>query len=118
MLLTYNSTLLLLADCPFPIARIVFLLPFLACCDSILTLNVVINLNRMASSHFCVLCAKGTKVAGGYSNRIRATKFNPTGNVRKYPNLQWAQLPVQIGGGRIKICTRCLKGNKHIQLAQ
>jgi large subunit ribosomal protein L28 len=27
-------------------------------------------------------------VAGGYSNRTRATKYNPTGKVRKYPNLQ------------------------------
>lgn len=27
-------------------------------------------------------------MAGGYSNRTRATQFNPTGNVRKYPNLQ------------------------------
>ena len=27
-------------------------------------------------------------MAGGYSNRIRATKFNPTGKVRKQPNLQ------------------------------
>ena len=27
-------------------------------------------------------------MAGGYSNRTRATKFNPTGMVRKYPNLQ------------------------------
>ena len=27
-------------------------------------------------------------MAGGYSNRIRATKFNPTGMVRKQPNLQ------------------------------
>lgn len=27
-------------------------------------------------------------VAGGYSNRTRATKFNPTGMKRKYPNLQ------------------------------
>ena len=25
---------------------------------------------------------------GGYSNRTRATQFNPTGIVRKYPNLQ------------------------------
>jgi large subunit ribosomal protein L28 len=25
---------------------------------------------------------------GGYSNRTRATQFNPTGMVRKYPNLQ------------------------------
>ncbi|OGI91455.1 hypothetical protein A2933_01800, partial [Candidatus Nomurabacteria bacterium RIFCSPLOWO2_01_FULL_46_18] len=27
-------------------------------------------------------------VGGGYSNRTRATKFNPTGKVRKYQNLQ------------------------------
>lgn len=27
-------------------------------------------------------------MGGGYSNRVRATKFNPTGKVRKYPNLQ------------------------------
>ncbi len=27
-------------------------------------------------------------MAGGYSNTTRATKFNPTGKVRKYPNLQ------------------------------
>lgn len=27
-------------------------------------------------------------IAGGYSNRTRATQFNPTGMVRKYPNLQ------------------------------
>jgi large subunit ribosomal protein L28 len=27
-------------------------------------------------------------VGGGYSNRTRATKFNPTGKSRKYPNLQ------------------------------
>jgi large subunit ribosomal protein L28 len=27
-------------------------------------------------------------MGGGYSNRTRATQFNPTGKVRKYPNLQ------------------------------
>lgn len=27
-------------------------------------------------------------MAGGYSNRTRATQFNPTGKVRKYANLQ------------------------------
>ena len=31
---------------------------------------------------------KGSIHAGGYSNRTRATQFNPTGIVRKYPNLQ------------------------------
>ena len=36
----------------------------------------------------CVITKKGSKVAGGYSNAVRATKFNPTGNVRKQVNLQ------------------------------
>jgi len=36
----------------------------------------------------CPISKKGSMVAGGYSNRTRATQFNPTGMVRKYPNLQ------------------------------
>ena len=27
-------------------------------------------------------------MGGGYSNRTRATQFNPTGKVRRYPNFQ------------------------------
>ncbi len=27
-------------------------------------------------------------MGGRYSNRTRATQFNPCGNIRKYPNLQ------------------------------
>ena len=36
----------------------------------------------------CKISNKGSVVGGGYSNRTRATKFNPTGKVRKYPNIQ------------------------------
>jgi large subunit ribosomal protein L28 len=36
----------------------------------------------------CVVLNKGSRMGGGYSNRTRATQFNPTGMVRKYPNLQ------------------------------
>ena len=36
----------------------------------------------------CAISKKGSIVGGGYSNRTRATKFNPTGKKRKYPNLQ------------------------------
>jgi ribosomal protein L28 len=64
----------------------------------------------MAANH-CPICKKGTINAGGYSNRVRATKFNPTGRRMRYPNLQWALLP---NGGRMKICTSCLKANKHL----
>ena len=52
-------------------------------------------------------------MVGGYSNRVRATKYNPTGINRKQPNLQWAKLD---GGGRIKICTNCLKAGKNLLL--
>jgi len=43
------------------------------------------------NSHMAKVCditKKGSKMAGGYSNVVRATKFNPTGMVRKYVNLQ------------------------------
>ena len=36
----------------------------------------------------CPVNKKGSQMGGGYSNRTRATQFNPTGMVRKYPNLQ------------------------------
>ncbi len=36
----------------------------------------------------CAVTKKSSRVAGRYSNRIRATKFNPGGNVRKHANLQ------------------------------
>ncbi len=39
-------------------------------------------------ANICPITKKGTRVAGGYSNATRATQFNPTGMVRKYPNLQ------------------------------
>ncbi len=40
----------------------------------------------------CAVTKKGSIVGGGYSNRTRATKFNPTGKKRKYPNLQKKRL--------------------------
>jgi large subunit ribosomal protein L28 len=40
----------------------------------------------------CAITNKGSIVGGGYSNRTRATKFNPTGKKRKYPNLQKKRL--------------------------
>ena len=36
----------------------------------------------------CAITKKSSLVGGGYSNRTRATKFNPTGKKRKYANLQ------------------------------
>ena len=36
----------------------------------------------------CVITGKSSLVAGGYSNRVRATKFTPLPAIRKYANLQ------------------------------
>ncbi|MFA6601366.1 MAG: bL28 family ribosomal protein [Candidatus Paceibacterota bacterium] len=36
----------------------------------------------------CAITKRGSIMGGRYSNRTRATQFNPCGNIRKYPNLQ------------------------------
>jgi len=36
----------------------------------------------------CPITNKKTIVGGGYSNRTRATQFNPTGKKAKRPNIQ------------------------------
>ena len=36
----------------------------------------------------CDITVKSTQVGGRYSNRVRATQFNPTGKVRRKANLQ------------------------------
>lgn len=35
----------------------------------------------------CPITGKSSKVAGRYSNKVRATQFNPTGKVRRKVNL-------------------------------
>ena len=62
-------------------------------------------------AYICPVSKKGSRVGGGYSNRTRATQFNPTGNVRKYPNLQKKKIFVQELGKFVivKISTNALK---------
>ncbi len=36
----------------------------------------------------CAITGKSSKVGGKYSNRVRATQFNPTGKRRRKANLQ------------------------------
>jgi len=59
----------------------------------------------------CAISKKGSVVGGGYSNRTRATKFNPTGKKRKYPNLQKKRIfvPELNKTVNIEISTRGLK---------
>ncbi|OJI09619.1 hypothetical protein BK006_00550 [bacterium CG10_49_38] len=61
----------------------------------------------------CPICNKGSRLVGGYSNRVRATKYNPIPKQRKQPNLQWAPTA---DGSRIKICTHCLKAGKNLSV--
>ena len=59
----------------------------------------------------CAITKKTSIVGGGYSNRTRATKFNPTGKVRKYQNLQKKSVFVpELGKSvRIEVSTRGMK---------
>ena len=60
---------------------------------------------------FCDIIKKGSKMGGGYSNATRATQFNPTGMVRKYPNLQKKKIyvPELKKTFNLTISTRALK---------
>jgi len=60
----------------------------------------------------CIICDKGSRMVGGYSNRVRATKYNPIPKTRKKPNLQWAK---NAAGKRILLCTKCLKAGKNLE---
>jgi len=59
----------------------------------------------------CPITQKTSRVAGGYSNRTRATQFNPTGKKRKQPNMQKTKIFVpEIGKSvRIEVSTKGLK---------
>ncbi len=39
-------------------------------------------------ARICEITGKTSQVGGRYSNRTRATQFNPVGKVRRQPNLQ------------------------------
>jgi large subunit ribosomal protein L28 len=59
----------------------------------------------------CPITGKTSQVGGGYSNRVRATKFNPTGKRRRQVNLQKKTyfLP-EIGKSiKLRISTRAIK---------
>ena len=63
----------------------------------------------------CLICHKGSRMFGR-RKKLRG-HYNPTGKKRKYPNLQWLQVPENVthkkfkpyAGQRIKTCTKCIK---------
>ena len=63
----------------------------------------------------CEICGKGSIMA---QRRVKLRgKYNPTGKVRKYPNLQRALIPIEIKSKRLKkfagkkvlACAKCIK---------
>lgn len=59
----------------------------------------------------CTISKKTSIVGGGYSNRTRATKFNPTGKRRRNPNMQKKRIfvPEINKTVRVEVSTRGLK---------
>lgn len=51
----------------------------------------------------CPITRKVSTVGGGYSNRTRATKYNPTGKVRKQTNLQKKKVYVPALGKAVTV---------------
>ena len=51
----------------------------------------------------CDITGKKTQVGGRYSNRTRATQFNPGGNVKRRPNIQKKRIYVPELGKSITI---------------
>ena len=59
----------------------------------------------------CQITGKKTQVGGRYSNRTRATQFNPCGKVRRSPNLQKKRIYVPELGTfvTVKLSTKALR---------
>jgi large subunit ribosomal protein L28 len=59
----------------------------------------------------CAVTGKSSQIAGRYSNRVRATQFNPTGKRRQYANLQTKKIFVpELGKAlRLTLSTRAIR---------
>jgi large subunit ribosomal protein L28 len=62
-------------------------------------------------SKTCPISKKRVNVAGGYSNRVRATQFNPTGKRKQRPNMQKKTIYIpEIGKSlRLDLSTKGIK---------
>lgn len=65
-------------------------------------------------SRMCAITGKTSLVGGGYSNRTRATQFNPTGKRRRQVNLQKKTIFVPEIGKKVTF-TVSAKGLKTIR---
>lgn len=62
----------------------------------------------------CAVTKKSTQVGGRYSNRTRATQFNPVGKIRRKANLQKRRVFIPETGETVKI-TVSTEGLRHIK---
>lgn len=62
----------------------------------------------------CAVTGKSTQIGGRYSNRTRATQFNPTGKVRRQANLQKRRIFVPELGKNVLVDISA-KGMRHIK---
>jgi large subunit ribosomal protein L28 len=59
----------------------------------------------------CEITGKKPQIGGKYSNRTRATQFNPSGNTKRSPNLQKKRIYVaELGKSvTVKVSTKGLR---------
>ena len=59
----------------------------------------------------CEITGKKTQIGGKYSNRTRATQFNPSGKTKRSPNLQKKRIYVPELGKivTIRVSTKALR---------
>ena len=68
----------------------------------------------MTMARQCDVTGKSTQIGGRYSNRTRATQFNPTGSVRRKANLQKRRIYVAELGKTV-MANVSMKGLKTIK---
>ncbi len=62
-------------------------------------------------ANICPITKKRVNVAGSYSNRVRATQFNPCGTNRQKPNMQTKKIFIpELGKSlRLSLSTKGIK---------
>ncbi len=65
-------------------------------------------------SKTCSITGKSTQIGGRYSNRTRATQFNPVGKVRRKANIQRRRIFVPELGKLVTVDIS-VKGLRHIK---
>ena len=71
--------------------------------EKFLVCDTMRGLKQILMAKVCQITGKTSQVGGRYSNRTRATQFNPCGKVRRQPNLQKKRIYVAELGKSITV---------------